>query len=359
MTHQINILLLLLGALQGVILSAYLLRKQKAQLANIYFTLILLVCGLQLTFKVISKVWLMSNYRFPYVISYHLPYLIGPLLYLFIKARTSTSFKWLDLIHFIPFTVFVILAVLPFFNSGYPAYGGMTPYERAILQGISLCTYATLSWLIVNNVHELKGLKSFVIGLAGGEMVIIITLALMFVYFGRFPDVRLLFVALTLFIYWVSYKQLEHPGMFVTGSEGTQVKFEIQDHTKYHHSSLKAEEADRISSVLTHLMNHQRVYLNADLTIEMLAQQLGVSRHHVSQVINERFQLTYSDYINELRLDEVRSRLATTKYSHFTIAAIAMDSGFNSVSNFNELFKKKFGKTPSQFRKEELLKMSA
>jgi AraC-like DNA-binding protein len=43
----------------------------------------------------------------------------------------------------------------------------------------------------------------------------------------------------------------------------------------------------------------------------------------------------------------------------FTIAAIALDSGFNSVSSFNDLFKKRFGTTPSQYRQQHVSKMSA
>ena len=82
MTYQLNLFLLTLGALQGALLSIFLLRKQKSHPANTYFFLILVAVGLQLTFKLISKVWLMEHYRLPYVLSYYLPFLIGPLLFL-------------------------------------------------------------------------------------------------------------------------------------------------------------------------------------------------------------------------------------------------------------------------------------
>ena len=181
----------------------------------------------------------------------------------------------------------------------------------------------------------------------------------MYVYYGSFPDVRLLFIALTLFIYWISYKQMEHPDLFIVKSESPSLSFRLQRHDKYNHSSLKPEEANRIASSLSLAMHQQKLYLQTDLTIDTLARQLNVSRHHISQVLNERFQQTYSDYVNDLRLAEAKSRLQNVRYNHFTIAAIAMDSGFGSVSNFNELFKKKFGKTPSQCRADGFGKMTA
>jgi AraC-like DNA-binding protein len=356
MANQGNILLLSLGALQGVLLSWYLLRKQKAHPANLYFFFILVVTGLQLTFKVISKVWLMENYEKPYLISYYLPYLIGPLLFLYVKARASGVSKKTDLLHFIPFLAFIALEVFHLYR---PGYVGFSAYGRATLQLVSLSIYGFMAWRIIQEAIELKSLKSFLFGLVGGELIIIVTLALMYVYYGRFPDVRLLFVALTLFIYWVSYKQIEHPDLFIVNGQSPAVKLEVQPHAKYNHSSLKPEEANRIAEALKEAMHQQKLYLLSDLSIDSLARQLNVSRHHISQVLNERFQQTYSDYMNNLRLAEAKSRLQNTRYNHFTIAAIAMDSGFSSVSNFNELFKKKYGKTPSQCRADGFGKMTA
>ena len=58
-------------------------------------------------------------------------------------------------------------------------------------------------------------------------------------------------------------------------------------------------------------------------------------------------------------MNEVKERLRNPKYRNYTIAAIAMDSGFNSVSSFNDLFKRNAGITPSQYREQIKAKMTA
>ena len=61
------------------------------------------------------------------------------------------------------------------------------------------------------------------------------------------------------------------------------------------------------------------------------------------------------DFVNGYRVDEVKSRLKDPKNSQYTILSIAYDSGFNSKSSFNIIFKKFTGLTPSQFVKHSMI----
>jgi AraC-like DNA-binding protein len=180
----------------------------------------------------------------------------------------------------------------------------------------------------------------------------------MFVYYGRFPDVRLLFMVLTILIYWISYKVLSRSSLFFQASAAVMA-LPSRRTVKYSHSSLKAEEATRIMDNLASLMQDTKLFVDASLTIDTLADHLHTSRHHLSQVINERFQKTYGDYISELRLEEARRRLRDPANLRFTIASIALDSGFSTVSSFNDSFKKQFQVTPSQYREQALKSKSA
>jgi AraC-like DNA-binding protein len=352
MTHQLNIFLLLFGALQGGLLSLLLFRNRRGRLANTYFALFITVVGLQLIFKVITKTWLMDHASFPYNVSYNFPYLIGPLLYLYIKARKENLFNKKDLLHFVPFAISMLGVALAMLFWFYILQ--FHPYIVAGLQITSLAFYALASYRLGNSE-----LRPFIVMVAMSEGIIAITLAVMHVYYPDFPDVRMLFLVLTALIYWISYKAITKPDLFIETEFSPVVSIGFSKNTKYAHSSLKETEAKRIEEALQAVMQKDKLFLENDLTIDTLANKLSTSRHHLSQVLNERIKKTYGDFITDLRLEESCRRLSNRANFRFTIAAIALDSGFSSVSSFNDVFKKRYGMTPSKFRDEHLNKMSA
>lgn len=349
MVHQLNIFLLLFGALQGWLLSIWFLRNQKKEISNFYIAMLLFIVGLQLTSKVISKMWLMDHAYVFYVLSYKLPYLVGPILFLYCKSRHH-KIKITDLLHLSPFFVLASYGWLGWRLLQINIF--LHPYADAVLQIISLCMYSYLS------IRISKKTKPFILAVVTAEVIISITLALMVVYYGRFPDVRLLFVVLTVLIYWITWRLISR-AHFLIETDMPIPAMNLQRHSKYAHSSLKTEEADRIEQDLQRLMAHDKVYLDPSVTIDTLSEKLSTTRHNLSQVINERLRKTYSDYINDFRLEESRQRLSNPVNFRFTIAAIAEDSGFSSVSNFNDVFKKRYGITPSKFRQQHLKNATA
>jgi AraC-like DNA-binding protein len=351
MTHQFNIFLLLFGALQGWLLSLWFLKHQKKKLSNLYFALFLIVIGLQLTFKFISKGWLMENVRLAYSLSYDLPYLAGPLLYLYVKTRQQKEFDAIHLLHFLPFILAVTFTLGAVSFRDFPIR--FHPYTEMAFQLISISAY---SFLALRDGNPL--LKTFIKAVWVAESIIMVTLAVMVLYYPFFPDVRLLFLSLTVLIYWISYQAIAKPDLFMETASVPVISL-LRKGPKYAHSSLKPEEANRIEDGLRVVMMKEKLFLDSEMTIESLALRLNTSRHHVSQVLNERLNKTYADYVADLRLEEARTRLSNPINNRFTIAAIALDSGFNSVSSFNETFKKRFQVTPSKFRDQQLNKMMA
>ena len=99
-------------------------------------------------------------------------------------------------------------------------------------------------------------------------------------------------------------------------------------------------------------MRETKPFLNAGLNIDELAGMVGSNRHHLSQVLNERLQNSFYDYINHLRVEEAKILLTEPARASHKIASIAYDAGFNSLSTFNDVFRKSTGTTPSQFRKQ-------
>ena len=92
------------------------------------------------------------------------------------------------------------------------------------------------------------------------------------------------------------------------------------------------------------------LYREPALTIGQVARRSGYPEYLVSAVINRRLGGSFWDYINRLRIEEVRARLADAGDTR-TILEIAYDCGFTSKSTFNAAFKRQVGDTPSSYRR--------
>ncbi|HOI78612.1 MAG TPA: helix-turn-helix transcriptional regulator, partial [Petrimonas sp.] len=116
--------------------------------------------------------------------------------------------------------------------------------------------------------------------------------------------------------------------------------------------ALSGDERKNLLLKLHEALVNDKLYTKADLTVEKLAKKLSTNRTYLSQLINEEFQKGYSDLINEYRIREAMSLLSDpVSGQRYSIDAIARESGFNNISNFNMLFRKHVGTTPSVFRK--------
>ena len=98
-------------------------------------------------------------------------------------------------------------------------------------------------------------------------------------------------------------------------------------------------------------MEKEKPYLNADLSLPLLATKLQIPPHILSRLINEKFKLNFFDFINSYRVEEVKTKLNSSKFDSLSLLGIALESGFNSKSAFNRVFKKFTGLTPSEYKK--------
>ncbi len=123
-------------------------------------------------------------------------------------------------------------------------------------------------------------------------------------------------------------------------------------HEEKHRVNLSDDEKTRLLAKLKEALQRDRVYTRSDLNIDKLARKLSTNRTYLSQLINDEFQRTYSDLINEYRIKAAMEQLSDPVLSNkYSIDAIAKESGFNNISTFNALFRKYVGLTPSVFRK--------
>ncbi|GEM_PF-3682763 len=108
---------------------------------------------------------------------------------------------------------------------------------------------------------------------------------------------------------------------------------------------------DELISQLNHLIKSEKVYLDPNLSLVNLSQKLNTNRTHLSQIINEHYNVGFNEYINELRVKEICRLLLTTNDKNITIDHIITNSGFSSKSPFYSAFKKFTGVTPEVFKR--------
>lgn len=102
---------------------------------------------------------------------------------------------------------------------------------------------------------------------------------------------------------------------------------------------------------LEQLMKEQKAFCENLLTKERVAEMLQTNRTYLSQVINEVYGKSFTQYINDLRIEEALRRLDDPD-SRRALRLIGLDLGFNSPTTFNTQFQQRTGMTPAQYRQK-------
>ncbi|WP_157497764.1 helix-turn-helix transcriptional regulator [Gilvimarinus chinensis] len=108
----------------------------------------------------------------------------------------------------------------------------------------------------------------------------------------------------------------------------------------------KPEHVQRVADY----MANERPYLSPDVSLESLAHNLSLPERTLSRILNHHYGQNFFEFINSHRIEKAKQLLTDPDKQHLTILEVLNDSGFSSKSTFNAIFKKRVGKTPSQYR---------
>lgn len=124
-----------------------------------------------------------------------------------------------------------------------------------------------------------------------------------------------------------------------------------QDGRRYAKSGLDEQAMAHLLNALEHAMHQERIYLDSELSLPRLAEQLNCSVNHLSQAINAGHSMSFFDYVNQYRVTEAARMLREKDCQFPAILDVALSVGFNSTSTFYTAFKKATGQTPAKYRR--------
>jgi len=95
------------------------------------------------------------------------------------------------------------------------------------------------------------------------------------------------------------------------------------------------------------VIENDKLYLDSNFSLELLSLKTGLSKHHISQIINEQLDCTFFDLTNKYRIEEAKRLLAESSY--VKIEQLAYQLGYRSKSSFFSAFKRATNLTPSKY----------
>jgi AraC-like DNA-binding protein len=351
------------AAAQAALLALALWRRSVNPEANRILAVWVALTGADLAVKAVYWSMLSPEWFRAYRFVALFPFLYGSLFYLYVRALTQArAFRWRDSIHLLGFVVMLLLTLrvlvmnhaqiqalserwiagersvgawfdgpLFVYSLSYVAAALMhvRRYRRGLLDHRSDDDRLSLRWLDAMAICQ---------ALIWGIGIVQSLVYLPFFNYG------LLFGMVAAWVCVVGWFSLGQPLVMsepATPEPQAATIAPVEDDARF--ESVEA----RLSQLMT---GDDALYLEPALTIGQVAKRSGYPEYLVSAVINRRFGCTFWDYVNRLRVDAARGRLADAGDAR-TILDIAYACGFTSKSTFNAAFKRQIGETPSSYRK--------
>lgn len=113
--------------------------------------------------------------------------------------------------------------------------------------------------------------------------------------------------------------------------------------------SLTSEKKQQYRTCIEAHMQQDQPYLQKGYGIKDLAAETSIPSHHLSALINQEYQMNFSDFINRYRVEYIKERMTQLDWRQLTLEGIAMEGGFSNRTTFFRAFVKLNGITPSEY----------
>ena len=375
----------IVGAVQALFLTFLVINKKNKSKGDYVLMLLMLLMGFNLLGYSFEVMGIDTDYPIFLGLSTAMGLLMGPLVYLYILSYTNSSQKFnpLHLLHALPYLFFTIFVFLQFtVNSAGSVIVDKNIIEDSqkpifFIMGLFRVFWGTIymiAGLFILKKHslkiskhfsyteniDLKWLKYVVITMVVISITVIVTNILS--NFNDFIPYRLgdniIQLVITLVVFLNGYFGIKQQIIFTPSTGNMQNPEKLKNSTRsnevkkqYLNSGLSKEDSQNHLLRSQNYMKEEQPYVNGKLSLKEVAEYLDISPNHLSQVINENLNKNFFDFVNGFRVELVKEKMLESANSNLTLLGMAYESGFNSKSSFNSIFKKITGLTPSQYLK--------
>ncbi|WP_299123547.1 helix-turn-helix domain-containing protein [uncultured Tenacibaculum sp.] len=166
--------------------------------------------------------------------------------------------------------------------------------------------------------------------------------------------ITLLFISLILIVYQINKKRVYKKRFLALINQKEKGSLKVVKEVKPSNTELSLPDTV-IKDILNKLILFEKNndFLNNDINLQNLATKFNTNSNYLSKVINQHKNLTFTNYINNLRIEYTIQKLKTDSFLRkYTIKAIATEVGFKNSQSFSKAFFKYTGIKPSYFIKE-------
>lgn len=364
---------LIIGIVISLFLSGLLLLKKHKSRADKILLLWLLFMALHQSMMLLQFSGKLNLYPHLLGITFPFPVLQGLMLFIYASEITGNKFKfsWYIFLHLTPALSLVLLAI-PFyllgpeekllvFENGGKRFEWYMIYINLLI-GISGLTYSIWSLLLIRNYRS--NIKNSLSNTDKKELKWLqyLSIALGSIWFlSLFVDHSIIYPTVVILVIFIGFFGINQMDIFYSNTSQATIQNNISvvslssdivsNSKRYAKSGLDNNKANKLYAELKKLMADKQSYKNTNLTLKDLAQELDCSPNYLSQVINEKEQLNFYSYINNLRIQYFMQQMKLPDSKKYTMMSVAHNCGFSNKSTFNRHFKRITRQTPSEFFK--------
>lgn len=292
--------------------------------------------------------------------------LYGPLLYFVYRENTRRPARAVEiLLHCLPFMASTALYMIwgeLFRPAGSPV---LLSYHMSCLLAMASFLAYPLCIEVEKRRYPVKGKDLYLTSLKEQLEVVFVLSALLlgfFIFEASVPGLDfgvnmhvLIFVLLSVaFMLVMRYMYLQRkepvvqpPQTMAAAAVRRAPAVERKATRRYY---LSESQLHTYTRTVHEILRETRLFLNPNLSLEMLSRATGIAQHHLTQVFNIHECKNFYRFVAEYRIAYAEERMKAEDMEELTIESLAYECGFNSKTSFNQYFKAQTGFTPSEYR---------